>query len=65
MRRARRQQLALQVRRAQAIWPSAASGTPYWIWDTRSAGTDLLKHWWEIFPQSYWNWKEMEGSGTG
>lgn len=63
-----RQELDLRVGREQAPRRSGSSGSPreaYWIWDTRSAESDLLKHWWEICPQSYWNWKETAGSGTG
>lgn len=65
-RRGGRQTLGLQAGgRQQAARRSGSLREAYWIWDTRSAETELLKHWWETSPQSYWNWKEMEGSGTG
>lgn len=60
--------LGLQAGQERVPPRPGSSGAPreaYWIWDTRSTETDPLKHRWEIYPQSCWNWKEMEGSGTG
>lgn len=68
MTRGGRQELDLRAGQEQAPRRSGSSGSrreAYWIRDTRWAETALLKHWWEIFPQSYWNWKGMGGSGTG
>lgn len=56
-------------------WCSGPSGSlceVYWTskphWKVRllwRAGTEQLRHWWEIFLQSRWSWKEKEVTGTG
>lgn len=54
-----------QEQAARRSDPSQSLNEAYWIWDTCWAEIELLKYWWDIFPRSYWNWKEMEGSGSG